>query len=119
MDGKPRALIEICEKYLEAKEENFLKRSQYHLAAQAGIVMRACAKVGIIALIDEATGFQQVRKNRALQIKLQAFIAEEMQEWAQMFPPDFWLELARAGGYSLLARESPVAVGKIHNGVRL
>jgi hypothetical protein len=65
------------------------------LAAQAEIILRACAKVGIIALIDEATGFEKMRKRRDLQLKLQAFIAEDMQEWARMFPEGFWLELAR------------------------
>ena len=105
-------LIEICEKYLEAKEQNLLKRSQYHLAIQAGIVMRACAKVGIIALIDEATGFQQVRKRRALQIKLQAFIAEEMQDWARMFPPEFWFELARLEGIHYSPKSRPLRWGK-------
>jgi hypothetical protein len=46
-------LVEICEKYLEAREQNLLKKNQHHLAIQAGIVVRSCAKVGIIALVDE------------------------------------------------------------------
>jgi len=105
-------LIEICEKYLEAKEKNLLKRNQFHLAIQAGVVMRACAKVGIIALIDEATGFQKFRKKRDLQIKLQAFIAEDMQEWARMFPDEFWLELARLEGIKYSPRSRPLRWGK-------
>jgi hypothetical protein len=48
----------------------------------AEIIVRACAKVGIIALVDEVTGYQQIRTKRALQLKLQAFIADDMQEWA-------------------------------------
>ena len=39
--------------------------------------MRACAKVGIIALIDEATGYGKFKKKQEYQLKLQAFIAEE------------------------------------------
>ena len=74
-------LIEICDLYLRARDEELLKGSQLALAARAEIIVRACAKVGITALIDEATGYQKVRADRALQIKLQAFIAEEMQEW--------------------------------------
>jgi hypothetical protein len=105
-------LIEICEKYLEAKEQNLLKRNQFHLAVQAGIVMRASAKVGIIALIDEATGFQKFRAKRDLQIKLQAFIAEDMQEWARMFPDEFWFELARLEGIKYSPRSRPLRWGK-------
>lgn len=106
------ALVEICEKYLEAREANLLKPSQQKLAKQAEIVMRSCAKIGIIALIDEATGFQKVRAKRDLQLKFQAFIAEELQEWARMFPEEFWLELARLEGVRYSARSRPLRWGK-------
>jgi hypothetical protein len=105
-------LIEICELYLEARRQKLLKPSQIKLAVQSEIIMRSCAKVGIIALVDEATGFQQVRKKRALQIKLQAFIAEEMQDWAQMFPPEFWFELARLEGIHYSPKNRPLRWGK-------
>jgi len=72
-------LIEICETYLEARDRGLLKGSQKKLATQSEIIIRACAKVGIIALIDEATGFQQFRAKKALQIKLQAFISDALQ----------------------------------------
>lgn len=105
-------LIEICELYLEARRQKLLKPSQAKLAIQSEIIMRSCAKVGIIALIDEATGFQEVRKKRALQIKLQAFIAEEMQEWAGMFPAEFWFELARLEGVHYSPRNRPLRWGR-------
>lgn len=105
-------LIEICETYLEARDQGLLKRSQLKLATQAEILMRACAKVGIIALIDEATGYQEVRAKHALQIKLQAFIADELQEWAKMFPDEFWFELARLEGVHYSPRSRPLRWGK-------
>lgn len=105
-------LVEICEKYLEAADQGLLKGSQKKLAAQASIVIRACAKVGIIALIDEATGYQRVRQKNALQLKLQAFIAEDLQEWARVFPEEFWLELARLEGIRYSARNRPLRWGR-------
>jgi hypothetical protein len=42
--------------------------------------LASCAKVGLIALIDEATGYQYDRAADALQVKLKAFLAEEMRE---------------------------------------
>lgn len=105
-------LVEICQTYLEARAQKLLKKNQLHLAAQAEIVVRACAKVGIIALIDEATGFQKVRAERELQLKLQAFIAEELQEWARMFKEEFWLELARLEGVRYSPRNRPLRWGK-------
>lgn len=105
-------LVEICDKYLEARDRELLKPSQFKLAAQAEIILRACAKVGIIALIDEATGYQKVRAKNSLRLKLQAFIAEDLQKWALMFPEEFWLELARLEGIRYSARHRPLRWGK-------
>lgn len=106
------SLIEICEKYLEARDQKLLKGSQRDLAIQAEIIIRSCAKIGIIALIDEATGYQKVRAANALQLKLQAFIAEDLQEWARMFPQEFWFELARLEGITYSPRSRPLRWGK-------
>lgn len=105
-------LIEICDLYLRARDERLLKSNQLGLAKQAEIIVRASAKVGIIALIDEATGYQEVRAKRALQVKLQAFIAEEMQEWVRTFPEEFWHELARLEGVHYSPRHRPLRWGK-------
>jgi len=105
-------LIEICDLYLAARESGTLSRRQQGLAEMAEIIVRATAKLGIIALIDEATGYQAVRSKQALQLKLQAFIAEEMADWAQMFPPEFWIELARLEGVKYSARNRPIRWGK-------
>lgn len=105
-------LIDICDKYLELGKRKLVKASQKKLVAQAEMVIRACAKVGIIALVDEATGYQEYRAKNALQLKLQAFIADEMQTWARMFPSDFWYELARLESIRYSPRSRPLRWGK-------
>lgn len=55
----------------------------------------AFAKVGIIALVDEATGFQQDRKHDALRLLLGRYIAEGLQKWIHTFPDSFFAELDR------------------------
>jgi hypothetical protein len=106
-------LLDICDAYLRAREHGVLEGpAQLNFAKQAEIITRACAKVGIIALIDEATGYQQFRKKQELQLKLQAFIAEDMQEWARMFQDEFWFELARLEGVHYSARSRPLRWGK-------
>jgi len=105
-------LVEICETYLRARREGKLKASQLKLAKQAEIVVSTCAKVGVIALIDEATGYQKVRAKHALQMKLQLFIADELQEWARLFPEEFWFELARLEGVHYSPRSRPLRWGK-------
>lgn len=105
-------LVELCDLYMEADILGRLRPSQESLAIQAAVVVRACAKVGIIALIDEATGYQKVRAARALQIKLQAYIADDMQEWARLFPEEFFVELARLEGIHYSARHRPLRWGQ-------
>ena len=104
--------VELCDLYIEAAEQGLLRPNQLPLAKRSQAFVRACAKVGIIALVDEATGYQQVRAKRALQLKLQAFIADEIQEWARMFPESFWLQLARLEGINYSARSRPLRWGK-------
>ncbi len=105
-------LIDICDKYIEAWDTGKLKISQGVVVKRAQAVIRACAKLGIVALIDEATGYQKVRSKQALQLKLKAFIAEEMQDWAVMFPETFWIELARLEGVRYSPRSRPLRWGK-------
>jgi hypothetical protein len=106
------ALIEICERYLAARDAGLLRGKSKELAVQAEVVIRACAKVGIIALIDEATGYDKYKKKQEYQLKLQAFIADDLQEWALMFPDSFWYELARLEGVHYSPRSRPLRWGK-------
>lgn len=105
-------LLDICDAYLKARLDSKLLTVQEHIAKQAEIITRACAKVGIIALIDEATGYEAFKKKRDLQLKLQAFIAEDLQDWALMFPQEFWFELARLEGVHYSPRSRPLRWGK-------
>ena len=50
---------------------------------------RRLANVGIIALVDEATGYQEVRDRVALQEVLKKYITGALYEWAQTFPLSF------------------------------
>lgn len=55
---KAEILPIICDIWLQARESNALLKSQLPKAYEAEILMRSLAKVGIIALVDEATGYQ-------------------------------------------------------------
>jgi len=67
----------ICDIYLRARREGVLapKQIKAQLAEKAEILQSSFAKVGVIALIDEATGFQRDRKHDALRLLLSRYIA--------------------------------------------
>jgi len=92
-------LVDMCEVYLQARRDGgVLTESQEKLAIQAEILQSAFARVGIAAIIDEATGYQRVRGNDALRILLARYIADGLRKWLMTFPDSFFAELDRLYG---------------------
>lgn len=77
--------------YVRALGAGALKTDrQREIATACAILSTAFLKIGIIAQIDEATGYQYERAADALQVKLQAYIAEELRDWEKTFPDELW-----------------------------
>lgn len=105
MIGRTRALgynaellPDVCDVFLAARAAKALPANQQHIATQAEILTRGLARVGIIALVDEATGYQDARTKNALAEILEAFVAKELQPYLTTFPPDFYKEMFRLKG---------------------
>lgn len=108
-------LPEICGVFLAARRDGKLHPSQEHLAFQAEILMEAFAKVGIVALVDEATGFQRDRSHDALRLLLSKYIAEGLQKWLKTFPDTFFAELDRLYGNNSSHGKRPQYYGSFIN----
>lgn len=92
-------LQEICEALLKARDAGALQTEQERRYAQfADILMRSFARIGIIALVDEATGYQRERASDALARILEAFIAKELQPWVKTFPDEYYEKLFKLRG---------------------
>ena len=115
--GLPASLLpEVCEVFLKARDtKGGLHPSQKHLAVKADILMRALAHVGIIALVDEATGYQDVRDRLALQEILKKYISGALLAYASMFPLVFYKELFRLKGWPWNNGKMPSVVGHYTN----
>ena len=76
--------------------------------------MRGSATTGIIALVDQATGFQYERDRTALQVILNRYLSAELAAWAKRFPDEFYDELFRLRGWQWERKGSrrPVQVAK-------
>lgn len=93
-------LVDICEAILRANKAGLILKQQEHIVDRAEILMMAFAKVGIIALVDEATGYQQVRDRNALHKILAAYLNPYLLPWAKKFPDEFYEEMFRLKGWS-------------------
>jgi hypothetical protein len=91
-------LADICDVVLAARKREALVHQQQHIADRCEILLRGFARVGIIALIDEATGFERDRTKNALARILEAFVAKEIQPWVKTFPDEYYAELFRLRG---------------------
>lgn len=93
----------ICDVWIDADEHGSLGARQKKVAQNARLLMRALAHVGIISLVDEATGYQKVRARTELQKILSAYISPELLPWAKRFPDAFYEELHRVRGWTYRA----------------
>lgn len=92
-------LPQVCEVYLEARDRDVLLKSQLKFAKACEILARGLAHVGIIALIDEATGYQEIRPRDALQAYLEQIIRKELAAWAKKFPDEFYENIYKLKGW--------------------
>ena len=113
-------MIEICQGFVAALQASFdpntpnkLTGRQQEMAIKASMFLSACAKVGLEALIDEATGYQYERAEDALQVKLRAFIADELRAWEKTFPDELWMEFGRLTGWKGALHSRPKWWGKL------
>lgn len=114
--------IDICIAYSTALQESTLNEDapklterQKEIAKRANVFIRATSKIGIIALVDEATGYQYDRPIDALQFKLKLFLGEEMRKWEKTFPDQLWVEFARLTNWKGSLHQRPKYWGKLVN----
>lgn len=96
---KAEILPLVCEVYLDARAHNKLAPSQRAVARASEILVRGLARVGIVALVDEATGYQETRARNELQRILQAYVQAELRPWIKVFPDEFFREIYRLQGW--------------------
>jgi hypothetical protein len=118
--GLPADLwIDVCQGLVRALEvathetASRLTSRQIDMAIKASMFLSACAKVGLDALIDEATGYQFDRANDALQVKLHAYLEQEMRAWEKTFPDELWTEFGRLTGWKGSVTQRPKYWGKL------
>lgn len=116
---KAEIIPKICDVWIDADEEVKLGSRQKQVAQKARLMMRALAHVGIVALVDEATGYQRDRASDALSKILEAFIAKELQAWVKTFPDEFYEELFRLRelSYPTDTVKRPQYFGKLTNDI--
>lgn len=90
----------VCRVYIATENAGALSQKQGHIAVACLILNEALEAVAIIALIDEATGYQYERPRLALAEYLAIYINKKLAAWVSTFPPEFYSEVYRLKGWA-------------------
>ena len=116
--GYPAELLPaVCNVFLQARDAGALLPSQHHIAKACDLLVRGLAMVGIIALVDEATGYQYDRAAKELQEILKLYVRPEMQRVLPIFPTEFFQLIYKMHGWEFKAghHRRPGYVGVLIN----
>lgn len=93
-------LQDLCEALLQARDLGALSTEHERRYAQfADMLIRSFARVGIVALVDEATGYQAERPQDALQAYLEKLVSKELASWVKKFPDEFYENIYKLKGW--------------------
>ena len=93
-------LPKICDVYLKMRDvvPAALSASQMPMSIQADLIMRGLAHVGIVALVDEATGHIEEKRKDEYRALFRDFIRDQVREYEKEFPKQFTDNLYRFYG---------------------
>lgn len=109
---------DVCNVWMEARTAQALSPRGIRTAELASVILRGLATVGIVALVDEATGYQDLRARDALAKILEAFVQKELRKWVKTFPPEFYKEMFRLRNLPYTGTvKSPRYIGHLTNDI--
>ena len=92
-------LVDLCNAIINAARSGSTGKRQRKIVQRALDIIQGLSNVGIVALVDEATGYEEVRRKRSLAAILERFIAPDLQPWTQTFPYEFYEQIYRLKGW--------------------
>jgi hypothetical protein len=112
--------MDVCSAFVQANLNNEkLSEAQQEIVRNANKFILSTAKIGIVALVDEATGYQNIRHSKELQLKMKYFLVEDhiAREWEKTFPDDLWYEFGRLTNWKGSLKKRPKWWSKLVNGL--
>lgn len=111
-------LPEACKVYVKADDDGVFKDpAQKKIAAVCRAMLYGLAEVGVIALIDECTGYEFAKQRNELQVILESYISKDLMPWTKKFPDEFFEQVYRLHGWQWpkINKNHPQYVGKLIN----
>jgi hypothetical protein len=93
-------LPQVISVFIDADRAGVLTHMQKRVAERAYMLSKALMNVAIVALVDEATGYQDIRPKDALQAYLEKIVAKELAAWVKTFPDEFYENIYKLKGWT-------------------
>jgi hypothetical protein len=109
----------VCWVYQDALIAGKLLPSQKHIGEACRFFLKALTNHAIEDLVDQATGFEDLRKRRAIDKIIERYVEKEAQPWVKMFHLDFYRHIYRLNGWDFIPEKTarPGVVGKWTNDI--
>jgi hypothetical protein len=92
-------LPDVCWVYQDAMLARKLLPSQTHIGEAARAFLKALTNYAIDDLIDQATGFDDIRKRDAILRILEKYVSQDRLPWVRMFDNDFYRQVFRLNSW--------------------
>lgn len=112
-------LPNVCWVYQDALVAQKLLSSQKHIGDACRFFLKALTNHAIDDLVDRATGFEDVRKRRAIDKIIQKYVEVGARPWVQMFDLEFYRHIFRLNGWTFDPETTarPSVIGKWTNDI--
>jgi P63C domain len=112
-------IVELCEAVLAARQAKVLQKQQLGIASQCELITRGLARIGIVGLVDEVTGYQYIRARNALEQILDQWLTKELQPWKKQFPDEFYSRIFKLNSweYNPTSVKRPGVIGTWTNDI--
>ena len=89
----------VCKIYMSGRKKGVLTPGQERIADLSEILINVLSEIGIIGLIDEATGYQSIRPRDALEAYLNKILSKELAAWCKKFPDIYYENIYKIRGW--------------------
>lgn len=95
-DGYDATILpDVCAVLIEAARKGLLDKRLERLGERAAALQHGFATLGIIALVDKVTGYQDYKNANDFSRLVEAYVAKALQPYVKKFTPDFYSEICR------------------------
>lgn len=105
--------VDVWQAYVDAHFAGELHPAQEDLAKRSAVILRSLGKVGLAALIDEATGYQEVRASDELRGMFARYLRDEPMTWTRMWDDEVVGKLCSLYQVERRGRQFPTFLGNV------